>query len=106
MSKHEITVSASRPCRSSSARRASAARLGVLWHNADLPPMFDHALALGAAAVHPLWSLVDAALVAEARRRGLQVNVWTVNDPAAIAALADLGVDGIISDYPERLRPA
>lgn len=86
--------------------RAPAARLGVLWHSADLAPMFARAAALGAAAVHPLWSLVDAAVVVEARRRGLRLNVWTVNQPDAIAALAQLGVDGIISDFPERLLPA
>ncbi len=30
--------------------------------------------------------------------------MWTVNDPAEMAAFIDLGVDGIISDYPDRLR--
>jgi glycerophosphoryl diester phosphodiesterase len=34
--------------------------------------------------------------------RGLAVVPWTVNDPAAIAAVTALGVDGIISDYPKR----
>lgn len=83
--------------------RSSAARLGVLWHNADLDPMWGAAAALDAAAVHPLWSLVDGELVATARAAGRQVIVWTVNDPEAIAALAALPVDGIISDFPERL---
>jgi glycerophosphoryl diester phosphodiesterase len=30
--------------------------------------------------------------------------VWTVNDRADIARMIDWGVDGIISDYPDRLR--
>ena len=30
--------------------------------------------------------------------------VWTVNDPADMASLIELGVDGIITDYPDRLR--
>ena len=47
--------------------------------------------------------LRDSAL-AEARRLGLKVVVWTVNDPADMASLIDLGVDGIITDYPDRLR--
>jgi glycerophosphoryl diester phosphodiesterase len=83
--------------------RSAAARLGVLWHTADLDPMWAAAEALGAVAVHPLWSLVDSELVATARAAGRQVIVWTVNDPDAIAALAELPVDGIISDFPERL---
>ena len=40
----------------------------------------------------------------EAHRLGLRVVVWTVNDPAEMASLIDLGVDGIITDYPDRLR--
>lgn len=47
---------------------------------------------------------LDAAQLEEARALGLEVIVWTVNDPARIAAMMDLGVDGIISDYPERVR--
>ena len=41
---------------------------------------------------------------AEARTLGLTVIPWTVNEPADMARLVDLGVDGIISDYPDRLR--
>ncbi len=42
--------------------------------------------------------------LAEARRIGLPVVVWTVNDPADMASLIELGVDGIITDYPDRAR--
>lgn len=82
---------------------APAARLGVLWQTADLDAMWAHAAALGATSVHLLWGLVDEAVVRAAHARGLALIVWTVNDPDAIAWLAGLGVDGIISDYPERL---
>lgn len=40
----------------------------------------------------------------EARKIGLKVVVWTVNEPAAMTSLIDLGVDGIVTDYPDRLR--
>ncbi|MEO8601799.1 MAG: glycerophosphodiester phosphodiesterase family protein [bacterium] len=83
--------------------RSAAARLGVLWQTADLEAMWEHAARLGAVAVHPLWGLVDEAFIAAGRARGCRTIVWTVNDSDAIAAVAALGVDGIISDYPERL---
>lgn len=47
---------------------------------------------------------VDAALVEEARRRGLTLWVYTVNDPARAASLAALGVEAIITDDPARIR--
>jgi glycerophosphoryl diester phosphodiesterase len=42
----------------------------------------------------------------EARELGLAVVVWTVNDPAQIARMLLLGVDGIISDRPDLVRKA
>jgi glycerophosphoryl diester phosphodiesterase len=42
--------------------------------------------------------------VAEAHAQGLTVIPWTVNDESAMNALAESGVDGIITDYPDRLR--
>ena len=42
--------------------------------------------------------------LAEAHRLGLLVVPWTVNQPDAMRKLMDWGVDGIISDYPDRLR--
>jgi glycerophosphoryl diester phosphodiesterase len=40
-------------------------------------------------------------LLAEARSLGIVVIPWTVNDPAMMAKLIDMGVDGIISDRPD-----
>jgi len=57
-----------------------------------------------------IWSAhfadLDAAKVKEAQALGLQVLAWTVNDPAQIEKVLDLGVDGIISDRPDRVREA
>ena len=57
-----------------------------------------------AAADHPARGLVDEALMAWARRRGLRVNVWTVDDSAEAARLIGLGVHGLISNRPGALR--
>ena len=47
---------------------------------------------------------IDAAKLKEARDLGLRVVVWTVNEPAHVARLLELGVDGIISDRPDVVR--
>ncbi|MGC7093371.1 glycerophosphodiester phosphodiesterase family protein [Amycolatopsis lurida] len=44
------------------------------------------------------------ALVDEAHRAGLKVIPWTINDKPTMHKLIDDGVDGIITDYPNRLR--
>ncbi|MCP2328762.1 glycerophosphoryl diester phosphodiesterase [Hamadaea flava] len=46
----------------------------------------------------------DAKMIADAHARGLKVVPWTCDDPATIGALIDLRVDGIITDYPDRVR--
>jgi glycerophosphoryl diester phosphodiesterase len=42
--------------------------------------------------------------VRDAHQRGLQVLPWTVNNPADMARLLAWGVDGLITDYPDRAR--
>ena len=60
---------------------------------------------LGAAAWHPTYQLpLLRRIVPRVRRSGYRVNVWTVNEPDTMRRLLALGVDGIITDYPARLR--
>jgi glycerophosphoryl diester phosphodiesterase len=48
--------------------------------------------------------LVTPELVAFAHAQRVQVHVWTINDPAEMRRLIALGVDGVMSDFPARLR--
>ncbi len=48
--------------------------------------------------------VVTSSFIGAAHSRGMQVHVWTVNDEETMRRLIDLGVDGIVTDYPERLR--
>ncbi len=48
-------------------------------------------------------ALVTPELIAAAHARGLLVHVWTINEPAEMRRLLELGVDGLMSDFPGRL---
>ena len=51
----------------------------------------------------PYFGLVDRKLLEALRELGIELVVWTVNERKDIRRLLDLGVDGIISDYPDRV---
>lgn len=59
--------------------------------------------AAGARNWSPDFRDLDAGKVAAARAAGLRIIPWTVNEPADIERVMALGVDGIISDYPDRV---
>ena len=48
--------------------------------------------------------VVDHRFVTSAHRADLAVHVWTIDDAATMDTLLDLGVDGIMTDEPTRLR--
>lgn len=72
--------------------------LPVFLSHAWLAPLFPHE------ARHPEHTMVDARYMRWARRRGYQVNVWTVDNPDEMRRLIDLGVSGIITNVPDVLR--
>lgn len=58
---------------------------------------------IGAYSVHPEHLYLAVDFVKESHERDLRVYPWTVNDPGDIARMKELGVDGIITDYPDRI---
>ena len=64
---------------------------------------FEKALEIGARQLAVKGDLVSPNLLNEAHKRDLQVVCWTINNPAHMRLLAAAGVDGIMSDYPDRL---
>jgi glycerophosphoryl diester phosphodiesterase len=74
-----------------------------LLYSGKIENPFDKAVEIGARQVAVRGDLVTPNFLQEARKRDLQVVCWTVNSPAHMRILASAGVDGIMSDYPDRL---
>jgi len=68
-------------------------------------PVDDAAFAesLGAYSVHPFLDFIDGRFVDDAHSRGLRVFVYTVDYPEDIRKMRELGVDGVFTNYPERV---
>ena len=54
----------------------------------------------------PFYKDVDEAKIREAHAAGIEVVVWTVNDPADMKRMVEWGVDGLITDRPDVFRSA
>ncbi len=65
---------------------------------------FGGAIATQVPANSGLIPVVTAPFVRAAHRYGLEVHVWTINRPAEMDRLLDLGVDGVMTDRPDLLR--
>ena len=74
-----------------------------LLYDGQIEKPVDRAVEVGARQLAVRSNLVSPALLAEARTKDLQVVCWTVNQPAHMRLLIEAGVDGIMSDYPDRL---
>jgi glycerophosphoryl diester phosphodiesterase len=75
----------------------------MLLDEKDPAAMLDTAGAIGAFAVAPRFNMVVPELCAEAHRRGLAVYTWTVDDEPTMRRFIASGVDGIMTNRPERL---
>ena len=80
-----------------------AVNIGILLDKpfGDLAPL---AASLHAYSVHPSLNFVSQILVDEAHALDLKVLVYTVNRPKDVMRLMEMGVDGVFSNYPDRVR--
>jgi glycerophosphoryl diester phosphodiesterase len=77
-----------------------------LLYDGQIEKPLDKALEVGARQLAIRDDLVSPGLLTAARAKDLQVVCWTVNHSAHMRLLIDAGVDGIMSDYPDRLAAA
>ncbi|WP_452222206.1 glycerophosphodiester phosphodiesterase [Lacinutrix salivirga] len=70
---------------------------------ANLDEAITFAETIKAKAIHPNFSLLSKRNVQATQAKGYLVNTWTVNTEQAIARMKTYEVDGIISDFPDRL---
>lgn len=76
--------------------------LGILTQ-ASVAQAIEWAAEFNAKAIHPHYTLLTQSNVVKAQNSGYRVYTWTVNEPEDIERVKAYGVNGIISDYPERL---
>ena len=72
-----------------------------LHNGVELPELIK---ALGGSAWHPNYKDVNKEIVQTSHDKGLPVNVWTVNRESDMLRMIDYGVDGIMTDYPLKLK--
>jgi glycerophosphoryl diester phosphodiesterase len=87
------------------ARSSQPSRVGLLFSDVLAEP-WGYAQRLDMAALHPHWKYVQ--FVPETIERchalGMDINVWTVDDPGTVRRLADLGADAVITNRPDVAR--
>ena len=92
------------PCLERVREFAPEARIGLIYGRGVKEDPFAAAEQLGARSIHVQKEVATRPFLDKAWEAGLDVLVWTVNNLSDMEKFAALGVQGIISDYPEKLR--
>jgi len=85
-------------------RRLSATTATAVLTKDRLYQPIEYLSRLDADALHPGGYVPDCDTIRDIRASGRGLNVWTENDPEQMRRFIELGVTGIITDYPDRLR--
>jgi glycerophosphoryl diester phosphodiesterase len=100
---HTIVSSFHYHCLERVRQLAQQARIGVVYGMGVTEDPFRVAQRIGAASIHIQKETASRHLLERAWGAGLDAYVWTVNDLDEMRRLRSLGVQGIISDFPEKL---
>lgn len=71
--------------------------------SASIQELVYQAAKVGASTLNLPYSVITPTLIKEVHKRGINVWAWTVDDELKMKELADMGIDGITSNYPEKL---
>ncbi|HJE52012.1 MAG TPA: glycerophosphodiester phosphodiesterase [Tessaracoccus flavescens] len=86
--------------------RVAREQLAILYDGSLYNP-WDYAAMVGAGAIHPSgYALQQPGLVERCHENDVAVNVWTINTVEQAHAVQDLGVDAIITDFPDKIGEA
>ncbi len=77
-------------------------KTGILYMEGLFEP-WEYAKRLKAEALHPFFYNIQPVIVEGAKRHGMMLNPFTVDEPRYMQLCIDAGVDGIITNYPDRL---
>lgn len=82
----------------------SKIKTGLLYC-ATLYKVHEYAEKLEADALHPFYpAIMDENIIKDIKKNGILINAYTVNEEADMKRLISLGIDGIITNYPDRLK--
>jgi glycerophosphoryl diester phosphodiesterase len=75
---------------------------GILYMAGIYKP-YDYAKTVGANAIHPYFLAINEEVIKQTKKHRIKVNVFTVDDEKYMKSLLEMKVDGIITDYPDKL---
>lgn len=77
--------------------------IGVLNDSYTINETIEMAIKLKAIAIHPNFSSLDQEVVNTIHDAGFKIYSWTINEPDEIRKAMEFGIDGIITDFPDRI---
>lgn len=82
----------------------SSIKTGLLYE-ATIYKVHEYAKLVGADALHPFYAaIMNENTIQDIKKKKIMINAYTVNEEKHMKKLIDLGIDGIITNYPDKLK--